>query len=132
VPQVARFVADPKVLHGKAVKWIGHYLKGTCDKGLIYDPYPQLGFDVYVDASFARKLDLTNVHWDRDTARSRAACPIICTSKLQSEVALSTTESDYIAMSTATREVLTVMELTQLQLCIVTYLKKVVIKQPST
>ena len=118
--QAARFVAEPKVPHGKAVKWIGRYLKGTPDKGLIYDPDPQLGFDVYVDASFAGEWDPTNAQWDRDTARSRtgfviryAACPIIWTSKLQTEVALSTTESEYIAMSTATREVLPIMELAQ-------------------
>jgi hypothetical protein len=33
VHQAARLVADPKVPHGKAVKWIGRYLKGTADKG---------------------------------------------------------------------------------------------------
>ena len=37
---------------------------------------------------------------------SYAGCPITWGSKLQSEIALSTTESEYIAMSTAMREVI--------------------------
>jgi hypothetical protein len=32
VHQLARFVADPRVSHGKAVKWLGRYLKGSMDK----------------------------------------------------------------------------------------------------
>ena len=38
-------------------------------------------------------------------------CPIIWASKLQSQVALSTTEAEYIAMSMALRDVIPVMEL---------------------
>ena len=33
--QCARFTIDPKVEHGKAVKWLGRYLKATRDKGTI-------------------------------------------------------------------------------------------------
>ncbi len=40
-----------------------------------------------------------------------AGCPILWTSRVQSEVALSTTESEYIAISSATREVLPLIEL---------------------
>jgi hypothetical protein len=35
VHQAARFVADAQVSHGKAVKWLGRYLKGSMNKGLI-------------------------------------------------------------------------------------------------
>ena len=35
VHQCARFVSDSKVEHGEAVRWLGHYLKGTRDKGTI-------------------------------------------------------------------------------------------------
>jgi len=76
-------------------------------------PKQPKSFDVYVDASFTGD-------WDPDTARSRtgyvilyASCPVIWASKLQSEIALSTTESEYLAISTATREVLPLMELVQ-------------------
>ena len=40
-----------------------------------------------------------------------AACPVIWASKLQSQVALSTTEAEYKAMSMALREVIPLMEL---------------------
>jgi hypothetical protein len=118
VHQAARFVAQPKIEHGKAIKWLGRYLVGSKDKGLIYSPGDQ-SFDVYVDASFTGDWDPANAEWDQDTARSRtgyvimyASCPIIWASKLQSEIALSTTESDYLAISAATREVLPLMDLT--------------------
>ncbi|KAI2507330.1 hypothetical protein MHU86_7050 [Fragilaria crotonensis] len=67
----------------------------------------------------ARDWDPENAEWDPDTARSRtgyvilyASCPVIWASKLQTEIALST-ESEYLAISTATREVLPLMELIQ-------------------
>ena len=120
VHQCARFVADPKVEHGKALKWIGRYLAATRDKGMIYYLTKGKGFDVYVDASFCNNWEPETAEWDVDTARSRtgyiimiSGCPILWASKLQTEVALSTTESKYIAISTATREVLPMMELLQ-------------------
>jgi hypothetical protein len=52
---------------------------------------------------------------DPSTAKSRsgwivfyAACPVCWASKLQSQVALSTTEAEYIAMSQALRDVILV------------------------
>ena len=36
--QCARFAADPKVEHGKAVRWLGQYLKGTRNKGMTFKP----------------------------------------------------------------------------------------------
>ena len=57
---------------------------------------------------------------DIDTARSRtgyiilyAACAIIWAAKLQTEIALSTTEAEYIALSTALREVIPLIDLLQ-------------------
>ena len=118
VHQCARFVADPKVEHGKALKWIGRYLAASRDKGIIYSPNNNKGFEVYVDASFCNNWEPETAEWDADTARSRtgyvimiADCPVTWASKLQAEVALSTTESEYITISTATREVLPMMEL---------------------
>jgi hypothetical protein len=120
VHQAARFVDDPKQEHGKAIKWLGRYLKSTQDKGIIYSPQLDNGFHVYVDASFAGDWDQKNAEWDTDTARSRtgyvimyANCPILWASKMQSEIALSSTESEYLAISAATREVLPIMELLQ-------------------
>jgi hypothetical protein len=112
-------VSDPRLQHGKALKWLGRNLIASSrDKGMIYSPSNQ-SFDVYVDASFAG--DQESAEWDPGTARSRPghvilyapSCPVIWASKLQSEIALSTTESKNLAISTATRKVLPLMESVQ-------------------
>jgi acid stress-induced BolA-like protein IbaG/YrbA len=36
--QCTRFAVEPKKEHGEAIRWLGRYLKGTCDKGLILKP----------------------------------------------------------------------------------------------
>jgi hypothetical protein len=55
---------------------------------------------------------------DINTARSRsgylityAACPLVWASKMQTEIALSTTEAKYLSLSTALREVIPLIEL---------------------
>ena len=55
---------------------------------------------------------------DINTARSRsgylityAACPLVWASKMQTEIALSTTEAEYISLSTALREVIPLIDL---------------------
>ena len=44
-PQCARFVSEPKDVHGKAVKWIGRYLAGTRDKSLVLKPDKSKGLN---------------------------------------------------------------------------------------
>jgi len=116
--QCACFAADPKQEHGKAVEWLCRYLTGTRDKGLIYRPDKNQSFDVYVDADFAGNWDPDESMDDANTARSRTAyvimyagCPILWGSRLQTLIALSSTEAEYYALSTATREVIPIMEL---------------------
>jgi hypothetical protein len=118
VHQCARFSSDPKKEHGNAVRWIGRYLKGTRDKGTILRPDHSRNLEVYVDADFAGNWDPKEAATDRDTARSRhgyillyAGCPIVWKSQLQTEIALSSTESEYTGMSYALREVIPIMEL---------------------
>ena len=41
VHQCARFASDPKEEHGKAVKWLGRYLLGTREQGMILKPGKQ-------------------------------------------------------------------------------------------
>jgi hypothetical protein len=117
VHQAARFAADPKQEHGKAVEWLCRYLVGTRDKGLIYHPKDK-SFDVYCDSDFAGNWDPEEAPDDADTARSRSAfvimyagCPILWGSKLQTLIALSSTEAEYYCLSTALRETIPVMEL---------------------
>ena len=109
----------PKKEHGKALNWIGRYLAATRDKGLIFKPTAQT-FDCYVDADFAGNWDKAEATNDSDTARSRsgyvisyAGCPIVWASKLQTQIALSTTEAEYLALSTATRDAIPLIELIQ-------------------
>jgi hypothetical protein len=110
VHQCARFSSDPKVEHGKAIKWLGRYLLATKDKGLIMRPDPSKGLEVYCDADFAGNWDPALAGEDIDTARSRhgfiisyAGVPLLWKSSLQGEIALSSTESELIGLSTALR-----------------------------
>ena len=116
--QCARFTESPKESHAKALRWLGKYLKGTRDKGLILKPSDNDGIEVFVDADFSGNWDPKTPHKDRDTARSRhgyivsyEGCPLLWKSQLQGEIALSSTESEYIGISYALREVIPVMEL---------------------
>jgi len=117
VHQCARFTANPRVEHGAALKWLGRYLKGTRDKGLILKPKDGRDLEVYVDADF-----VGNWHESegdrRDTARSRhgyiimyAGVPLSWKSQLQGEICLSSTESEYTGLSYALREAIPIMEM---------------------
>ena len=90
---------------------------GTKDKGVIIDPTLN-SFECYVDADFCGNWDQDTAEEDPSTAKSRtgyvikyAGCPIVWQSKLQTEVALSTTEAEYIVPSTALRDVTSLMYL---------------------
>jgi histone deacetylase 1/2 len=52
VHQCARFSANPKLSHERAVKRIVRYLKGTRDEGLIIKPDTTAGVQCFVDADF--------------------------------------------------------------------------------
>jgi hypothetical protein len=118
--QCARFSQDPRAPHGKAVKWIGRYLLATRDKGLILRPDSTKGFHAYADADFAGNFVKADAPSDSDTARSRtgyvifyAGSPIYWQSKLQQEIALSTTEAEIIALSMALKTAIPLMEITK-------------------
>ena len=115
VHQCARHCSDPKMQHTIAVKRIGRYLLATKDRGLIMKPN-QEGMECWVDAAHATEWNSKTASNDSNTARSRmgylityAGCPVHWTSKMQTEIALSTTEAEYIALSQSMREVLPIM-----------------------
>ena len=117
VHNCARFMENPRENHTAAITDIVRYLKGTRDKGIILHPNKE-EFECFVDADFAGLWDAETAETDRTTARSRTGyvikyggCPIVWASKLQTEIALSTTAAEYIALSTAMREVLPLMEM---------------------
>jgi hypothetical protein len=112
VHQCARFVSNPNQTHQATVKHLCRYILGTRDKGLVLRPNNHHCLTAYVDANFAGLWHKDYAHL-RETALSctgfilcYANCPIIWTSKLQSEVALSTCEAEYIALSMCARSII--------------------------
>ena len=117
VQQCARFSHDPKRSHEDAIKRICRYLHGTKDMGMILRPDRSKGLECYVDTDWAGNWH-ENFFDDPSHANSRtgyiityAGCPIVWASKMQSLIALSTTEAEYIALSTALREVIAILHL---------------------
>ena len=117
VHQCARFTHCPRRSHELAVLRICRYLQGTRDRGLRFKPTPELRLDCYVDADFAGLWNVENIQ-DPVCVKSRTGfvltlggCPVLWVSKLQQEVALSTTEAEYIALSQAMRELLPMRQL---------------------
>jgi hypothetical protein len=107
----------------KAVKLIGRYLAGTQNKGIYLRPTDD-SFAVWADASFSANWkkddDETTGSNDPSTARSRSGyiisylgCPILWKSQLQTEIALGSTESEYISLSQALRMTILLMKMVQ-------------------
>ena len=87
------------------------------NKGIVFEPDLSRGLECHVDADFAGgwatgdKSTPESVLSRAGYVISYAGCPIHWCSKLESEIALSTTEAEYIAMSMAMREVLPFLNL---------------------
>jgi hypothetical protein len=110
VHQCARFNANPMLCHEKAVKRIARYLLSSSDKGIHYKPDSTTGLEVYVDADFAGGWTPGDEH-NPKCVLSRtgyvimyAEGPNTWSSKLQTKIALSTTEAEYIALSQSMRK----------------------------
>ena len=117
VSQVARFNHAPKKSHASAVKTIVRYLHKTADMGTIVTPTGDLSLDCYVDADFAGLHGRDPDH-SVSSAKSRTGyfitlggCPILWKSQLQTEVSLSTLESEYSALSASMRTLLPLRDL---------------------
>ena len=112
VSQCARFTHSPKKSHEIALERIGQYLKEIVDKGLILCPTALEDVDVFVDADFSGlwpyedKCDPVSVKSRTGYVITVASCPVIWTSKLQTEIALSTMEGEYNALSLCMKTVL--------------------------
>ncbi len=119
VHQCTCFCSNPKALHKLAVTRIVRYLLATHDKGLLLCPTKSFALDMYIDADFAGWWHKEISHlWDSVLSCTGyvitfCGCPISWASKLQSNIAISTTESKYIALSTGTREILPVWRVLQ-------------------
>ena len=117
--QCARFAAAPKKSHARVVRWLGCYLLHSRKKGMRFRADITRGLEVFVDASFAGNWDNKDAQTgDHDTARSQHGyiilyygCPLVWKSQLQTEIALSSMESEYTGLSYALREAIPIMSL---------------------
>eukprot|EP00956_Cyclotella_meneghiniana_P031963 scaffold85834_cov44-Cyclotella_meneghiniana.AAC.4 len=100
VHQCARYTFNPTRRHELALIRIGRYIKGTMERdfaGLMYghedvqDPHCASSRTGYVILAFG--------------------CPVLWKSKLQTEIALSTMEAEYVAMSQACKDLFPVVNL---------------------
>ena len=94
--------------HASAVKTILRYLKKTADEGIIMKPADnQLNLDLYVDADFCglfgREDPRNPVSVKSRTGYIVKLCgwPIIWKSTLQTHLSQSTTEAEYLALSSS-------------------------------
>lgn len=120
VHQCACFSSDPKQSHVDALIYLGRYLKGTRSEGIIIDPKMTNSFEVWADADWSGNWIRDTAEYDASTAKSRsgyvimlAGCPIIWASKLQTQIALSSCEAEYICLSQALRETIPLMKMVQ-------------------
>ena len=117
VHQCARFCHCTRRSHERAVKRIVRYLQGTKEEGLVIKPTQNLRIDLYADADFAGLWNSEDP-CDPICTRSRTGfiitiggIPLVWKSKLQTETALSTMESEYIALSMSMRDLVSIKEL---------------------
>ena len=117
VYQTTRFSVNPMRSHKLAIMQIGRYLCDNTKHGIIYKVDKSKGLKVYADADFAGGWCAADSE-NADNVLSRtgfvicyANCPIVWCSKLQTEIALSAAEAEYIAMSHALRETIPIQNL---------------------
>jgi hypothetical protein len=119
VSQCARFASSPRRSHEQALERIGQYLKSTSNNGQLLHPTnftDTFSTDVYVDADFAGGWGYEDPN-DLICVKSRTGfiieimgCPILWTSKLQSNIASSTMEAEYTVLSIALRSCIPLLE----------------------
>ena len=100
---VSRYMNNPGKEHWMAVKWILRYLRGTTNQALCFGG-SNISLQGYVDADMVG---------DRDNRRSTTGyvftvggTAVSWVSKIQSVVALSTTEAEYVAATEASKEMI--------------------------
>ncbi|KAK9067917.1 hypothetical protein SSX86_012028 [Deinandra increscens subsp. villosa] len=104
VSVLCRYLSNPGRSHWEAAKWLLRYIKGTSEAGLVFGRYQEGDSLVegFVDSDFAK---------DPDKGRSTTGYvfqvmggTVSWKASLQRVVALSTTESEFIALTEAVKE----------------------------
>ena len=100
----ARYQANPKELHLKAVKRILKYVKGSLNLGLWYGKQSDLDLIGYADADFAGdRMDRKSTS---GTCQFLGGSLVSWSSRKQTSVALSTTEAEYVAAGSCCTQIL--------------------------
>ena len=102
VSMLSKFNSSPSEAHLTAAKRIIRYLKGTVNLGLKYCKSEEGQLIGYADADWAGDLD--DRHSTSGNVFLMAGGAISWMSKKQATVALSTSEAEYVALSSATQE----------------------------
>ncbi|KAJ1696040.1 hypothetical protein LUZ63_012738 [Rhynchospora breviuscula] len=104
----ARYQANPKDSHHKAVKRILRYVKGTQSLGLWYGKQTELDLVGYTDADFAGdRMDRKSTS---GTCQFLGGSLVSWSSRKQTSVALSTAEAEYVAAGSCCTQLLWMMQ----------------------
>ncbi|KAM6597770.1 hypothetical protein CsatA_008294 [Cannabis sativa] len=99
----SRFMSNPGINHWRALKWLLRYLRGTSDIGLTYKRVSEkVTLKGYIDVDYASSKD-TRRSTTSYVFQTNGDC-ISWKSQLQSVVALSTTEAEFMATTEAFKE----------------------------
>ena len=110
VHQCARFSANPKMYDEQWVKRACKCLFGTTNKVLVMNPDQSWAIECFADANFSggyiqgNSEDSLSVLSCTGVFIMYECCPIVCVSKLQTEIMLSTTEKNNISISKVMRD----------------------------
>ena len=101
---VSRFMSNPGRLHWEALKWVLRYIKGTIGYGLKFHSVETHTDQVtgFVDSDYASSIDTRKS--TTGYVFTLFGTAISWKAMLQSVVALSTTEAEYIAVTEAVKE----------------------------
>lgn len=119
VHQCARFTHNPKQSHGQAVKRTCRCLVNTRDKGIPFTPNLQERLNCHVDADCAGPFshedpqDPVSVKSRTGFALTLFGCPVLWSSKLQTEVSPSSAAAECVAFSVSMRELIPMRRLVQ-------------------
>jgi hypothetical protein len=123
--QTARFSVNLMRLHESAIMSIGRYLCNNCEWGIIYKVDKSKGIEVYFDADFAGGWSSADAD-NADNVLSQTGfvicyvnCPLIWCSELQTEIALSNAETEYITIVHALWDTIPVQNLVKEVSCII-------------
>ena len=118
VHQCAQFCLRPKKSHGGTIIHLVKYLRETRNKGIQRSPNKDKGLEVYADADFAGAWKKSEAELEANTAKSRtgyliqyAGGMLTWKSKMQTIIALSSTEAEYVVLSQSMREAIPIIGL---------------------